>query len=88
MSRPLTAEVIRPDGTALKLPKGWQSAMRDRDGSPKALYQCVVETSDGPLRVSPAAAMPFVSEWASVLTMAIKAGKITGWGSPTIVKVT
>ena len=76
MTRPLTAEILRPDGSAIRTPRGWQSPMRTKDGTVKALYQCVVETSEGPLRVSPAAAMEFVSEWCSVLTMAIKTGRI------------
>lgn len=87
MARPLTAS-LTVDGKPVKLPPAWQSPMRDKDGTRKPLYQCVVETRDkGPIAVGPARVWEQTENFAQALAVAIKTGKITGWGSPTVVRI-
>ena len=88
MARPLTLELMTSTGPAPLAPKGWQSPMREKDGTVKPLYQCVVETAEGPMKVGPARIKDQTSLFAHALSLAIKAGKINGWGSPTIIRVT
>lgn len=84
----MKATLVNSSGSPLPpMPVGWKSPMRNADGTVKPLYQCVVETAEGPLKVGPARIKDHTSQFAHALTLAIRAGKISGWGSPTVIRV-
>lgn len=86
MARPLTLSLLNSAGENT-LPSGWKSPLRE-GGKPKKLYQCVVETKDGPLRVGPAMIPDVTQHLCEELGKAIAGGKIHGWGMPQIICIT
>ena len=66
------------------MPAGWRSPMRDADGR-KKLYQVVVETEAGPLRIGPAMIKDATGAFCEATAKAIVSGRVKGWGMPQIV---
>lgn len=69
------------------MPQGWKSPMREADGTPKKLFQLVIErTSDGQLqRVGPAMGEDSVRSFCAVIGKQIALGNERQWSNPTVI---
>lgn len=71
---------INPHGARAKMPIGWKNPLK------RKLYQVhVMDKDGGHIRVGPKIEIDVASELCATIQMAIKAGKITGWSSPTVI---
>lgn len=70
---------INPHGSRAKMPKGWKNPLA------RKLYQVhVMDAKHGHLRVGPKVELTVADELCAAMKIAIKAGKISGWTSPTV----
>jgi hypothetical protein len=72
------------------VPNGWKSPLREHTGTgskKKVLYQVVVETAEGPLRIGPAMVQSWADEFCAATAKAITQGKIHGWGMPQTIAI-
>ena len=73
--------VAQPAG--MQMPKDWKSPLRE------AMFQIVVEETDGsPAHfIGPARGKELTDQLCEAVKLAIKVGKITGWANPHVVPV-
>lgn len=70
--------------SGVPMPQGWKSPLREA-GERKKLYQVVVETDAGPLRIGPAMIKDATDAFCQATAKAVLSGAVKGWGMPQIV---